>query len=61
MKVLKSPEEAAKVLIKDTKQFNVNAEEYTEGTTAEQEEYTKKMGIKETNLASSWKDLATVK
>jgi hypothetical protein len=35
---LKTPEEAAQVLIKDTKQFNVNSEEYTEGTKKEQEE-----------------------
>lgn len=29
---LKTPDQAAKVMIKDTKTFNVNSEEYTEGT-----------------------------
>lgn len=33
---LKTPEEAAKVLIKDTKEFNVNEETYTEGSKEEQ-------------------------
>lgn len=32
---LKTPDEAAKVLIKDTKSFNVNSDEYTEGTKQE--------------------------
>ena len=58
---LKTPEEAAQVLIKDTKQFNVNSEEYTEGTQKEQEELQTKLGKIETNLAGSWKDLSTVK
>ena len=58
---LKTPEEAAQVLIKDTKQFNVNSEEYTEGTLKEQEELQTKLGKIETNLAGSWKDLSTVK
>ena len=29
---LKTPDEAAKVIIKDTKTFDVNSDEYTEGT-----------------------------
>ena len=36
---LTTPEEAAKVLIKDTKDFNVNSEEYTVGSKDEQELY----------------------
>lgn len=32
---IRSPEEAAKVLIKDTSEFNVNAQEYTEGSKEE--------------------------
>jgi hypothetical protein len=34
---IRSPEEAAKILIKDTTEFNVNAQEYTEGSKEEQE------------------------
>jgi len=34
---LKSPEEAAQVLIKDTKQFDVNNVAYTEGDPAKQQ------------------------
>ena len=32
---LKSPEEAAEILIKDTKSFDVNDKSYTEGTEVE--------------------------
>jgi inorganic pyrophosphatase/exopolyphosphatase len=32
---LKTPDEAAKVLIKDTKEFDVNSKEYTEGSSNE--------------------------
>jgi len=32
VKELKTPEEAAELVIKDTKKFNVNAKEYQEGT-----------------------------
>ena len=32
---IESPQEAAKILIKDTTDFNVNSIEYTEGTTQE--------------------------
>ena len=34
-----TPEEAAKVMIKDTKEFDVNNEEYTVGSKEEQELY----------------------
>lgn len=34
---LKTPEEAANVVIKDVKEFNVNDEEYTEGSPQERE------------------------
>ena len=33
---VKSPQEAAKLLIKDTSEFDVNALEYTEGSQTEQ-------------------------
>jgi hypothetical protein len=33
---LKTPDEAAKVIIKDTKTFDVNSDEYTEGTKKQQ-------------------------
>ena len=36
---LNTPEEAAKVLIKDTKDYNVNSDEYTIGSKDEQELY----------------------
>jgi hypothetical protein len=58
---LKTPEEAAQVMIKDTKSFDVNSEEYTEGSAQEQAELQKQLGPIETNLATSWKDLGTVK
>ena len=58
---LSTPEEAAQILIKDPKQFNVNSQEYTEGTPQEQAELQKKLGKIETNLAGSWKDLSQVK
>jgi hypothetical protein len=58
---LKTPEEAAKLMIKDTKSFDVNSEEYTEGTPQEQADMQKRLGKIETNLAGSWKDLSTVK
>lgn len=32
---IKSPEEAAKLLIKDTQDFNVNSEDYVDGTKEE--------------------------
>ena len=35
---IKTPEEAAKVLIKDAQDFDVNAKEYTEGTKEEQDQ-----------------------
>ena len=37
MHKIRSPEEAAKILVKDTKDFNVNSQEYTEGSKEEQE------------------------
>ena len=58
---IRSPEEAAKILIKDTTEFNVNAQEYTEGSKEEQEAAQKKLGNIETNLATKWKDLGEVK
>ena len=58
---IRSPEEAAKILIKDTTEFNVNAQEYTEGSKEEQEAAQKKLGNIETNLASKWKDIGEVK
>ena len=58
---IKSPEEAAKILIKDTHDFNINAEEYVDGTKEEQEQAQKQLGNIETNLASKWKDLGDVK
>lgn len=58
---IKSPEEAAKVLIKDTQEFNVNSEDYAEGTKEEQMEAQKKIANIETNLAPKWKDLGEVK
>lgn len=36
---LRTPEEAAQVLVKDTKDFNVNDGEYTEGTNQMQKAY----------------------
>lgn len=48
-------------MIKDTKSFDVNSEEYTEGTPQEQADMQKRLGKIETNLAGSWKDLSTVK
>lgn len=58
---IRSPEEAAKVLIKDTQEFDVNAKEYTEGTKEEQDAAQQRLGNIETNLASKWKDLGEVK
>jgi len=58
---IRSPEEAAKILIKDTTEFNVNAQEYTEGSKEEQEAAQKKLGNIETNLATKWKDIGEVK
>ena len=42
---LTTPEEAAQVVIKDTKEFDVNAEDYSEGTVQEQEQYMKKLAF----------------
>ena len=58
---LSTPEEAAQVVIKDTKEFDVNAEEYFEGSLQEQELYMKKLGDIQTNLAQKWKDLSIIK
>jgi len=58
---LKSPEEAAQVLIKDTKSFDVNDSNYTEGTPDIQQKYQEKLGPIETNLSKNWKDLSDVK
>ena len=58
---IRSPEEAAKVLIKDTQEFDVNSLEYSEGTKEEQDTAQKKLGNIETNLASRWQDLGDVK
>jgi hypothetical protein len=58
---LKSPEEAAQVLIKDTKSFDVNDQNYTEGTADLQQKYQEKLGPIETNLSKNWKDLSDVK
>lgn len=53
----KSPEEAAKVMIKDTKEFNVNSPDETLGSKDEQDLYQSELGNIETNLAEKWNDL----
>lgn len=58
---IRTPEEAAKVLIKDTQEFDVNAKDYTEGSKEEQDTAQKKLENIETNLAAKWKDLGDVK
>lgn len=58
---IRTPEEAAKVLIKDTQEFDVNSKDYAEGTKEEQEAAQKQLGNIETNLASHWKDIGEVK
>lgn len=58
---LRTPEEAAQVLVKDTKDFNVNDGEYTEGTSQMQKAYSDELGSVETNLAPSWTDLGSLK
>ena len=54
---LKTPEEAAKVLIRDTKEFNVNNETYFDGSESEQNELALQLGEVETNTVDHWKDL----
>jgi hypothetical protein len=55
---LKTPEDAATVLIKDTKEFNVNDEAYFDGTTQEQEALKTQLGSNvETDLSGGWKDM----
>lgn len=61
MHKIRTPEEAAKVLIKDTQEFDVNSRDYAEGTKEEQEAAQQKLGNIETNLASRWKDIGEVK
>lgn len=51
---IKTPQEAAKVLIRDTTDFNVNSVEYTEGTSQEQAAALEKLGNIETDLAPTW-------
>lgn len=58
---LRTPEEAAQVLVRDTKDFNVNDGEYTEGTNQEQKAYQEELGNVETNLAGTWSDLGKLK
>ena len=58
---IKSPEEAAKVLIRDTKEFNVNDETYVDGSLNEQKEMALQLGDVETNTVDHWKDLPEVK
>ena len=58
---LRTPEEAAQVLVRDTKSFNVNDGEYTEGTKQVQQAYQAELGNVETNLAASWSDLGSLK
>ena len=56
-----TPEEAAKIMIKDTKEFDVNNQEYTEGSKEEQDLYQSELGNVETNLSETWADLGKVK
>lgn len=59
---LKTPEDAASVLIKDTKEFDVNDEAYFDGTKDEQEELKTQLGEHvETDLSESWKDMPAIK
>lgn len=58
---IKSPQEAAKVMIRDTQEFDVNAKDYTEGTSQEQATAMQQLGEIETDLAPTWKDLGQVK
>lgn len=58
---IRTPEEAAKVLVKDTQEFDVNSQAYAEGSKEEQEAAQKKLENIETNLASKWKDIGEVK
>lgn len=58
---LRTPEEAAQVLVRDTKEFNVNDADLTEGTNQEQKAYQEELGNVETNLAASWSDLGSLK
>lgn len=61
MHQIRTPEEAAKVLVKDTQEFDVNSQAYAEGSKEEQEAAQKKLENIETNLASKWKDIGEVK
>ena len=59
---LKTPEDAASVLIKDTKEFDVNDEAYFDGTKDEQEELKTQLGEHvETDLSETWKDMPSIK
>jgi hypothetical protein len=58
---IKTPEDASEILIKDTKEFNVNNIEYSEGTPEEQIQLAAELGDVETNLSGNWKDMATIK
>ena len=48
-------------MIKDTKEFNVNEETYTEGSKEEQAQYFEELGNVETDLAGRWSDLPAIK
>ena len=56
-----TPEEAAKNMIKDVKEYDVNNEEYTIGSKEEQELYQNELGNIETDLSEKWADLGKVK
>ena len=58
---LKTPEDAANIVIKDTKHFDVNSEKYVEGSQQEQEEAQKKLDDVTTNLSGEWKDMPDIK
>lgn len=59
VKKLKTPEDAASILIKDTKEFDVNDNSYTEGTQTEQEKM--QLGEVTTDLSRNWKDMDVIK
>ena len=58
---IRSPQLAAKLLVKDTSEFDVNAPDYAKGTEDQQRATLEKLGNIETDLAPTWSDLSDVK
>ena len=58
---INTPQEAAKLIVKDANEFDVNAKDYAEGTAEQQRAAQEKLGNVMTDNAGSWTDLSEVK